>query len=42
MSTLKKKLRKTYENIKDNEQVKEGIGIVLNAVLAILLRSVKR
>jgi len=42
MSTLKKKLRETYETIKDNDQVKEGIGIVLNAVLAILLRSVKR
>ena len=42
MSTVKKKLRETYEAIKDNEQVKEGIGIVLNAVLAIILRSVKR
>ena len=42
MSTFKNKVRKTIEAIKKNEQVKEGIGIVINALLILILKSVKR
>ncbi len=42
MSELKTRVRKAVKAIKDNKQVREGIGLVLNAMLAIALRAIAR